>query len=273
MTSCSSLARGLAEPLAGSAPTTAAWLALEQPGAWGARAPGDSNLAPDVARDLDARSAGLPIRVVLIRRPGRHPDVGPTGPRTLLVARPGPEPELRRITLPDPRALLDLDLASILTPGPLPGPPDHATVVLVCTNGRRDVCCARNGREAVEQLTRDERLEVWESSHLGGHRFSPTVLQLPDGWLFGGPEAASLSTAACRGRTDLTAGAQAAELAVLAHRGVSKPRPLTTAALPDSAYLVDGVAVRVDERPVGPDRPHSCGGLPQLTMAPLAHLV
>ena len=271
--SCSALARDLAEPLAGSAPTTAAWLALEQPGAWGRRAPGDSHLPPDVARALQTRTADLPIRVVLIRRPGRHPDLGPTGPRTLLVARPGRQPQLRRISLPDPWALLDLDLAALVEPGPLPGPPDAATVVLVCTNGRRDLCCARNGREAADQLNGDGRFEVWESTHLGGHRFSPTVLLLPGGWLFGGPAAVEMATSSCRGRTDLTAEAQAAELAVLRHRGISTPRPLTTVARPDGRYDVDGVAVTVHRAAGGAERPESCGGPPRPVAHPVARLL
>jgi hypothetical protein len=273
MTSCSAVARALSEPLAGSAPTTSVWLALEQPGAWGPRAPGDSSLAADVAAALTARTAGLPIRVVLIRRPGRHPDVGAAGPRTVLVARPGRRPEVHRLTLPHPRAVLDLDLENLAAPGPLPGRPDQSPVVLVCTNGRRDLCCARNGRVAADHLHRDGRFEVWESTHLGGHRFSPTVLLLPEGWLFGGPEAVSMSTSSCRGRTDLTSQAQAAELAVLRHRRIPTPRPLPTVARPDGLFDVDGVTVRVHARALDGDRPHSCGGAPQPRAAPVAQVL
>jgi hypothetical protein len=273
MSSCSSLARRLGEPLAGSAPTTRLWLALEQPGAWGARPPVDSQLDPDVARALQARTAGLPIRVALIRRPGPHPYLGPAGPRTLFLARPSPEPQLRRITLPDARGVLDLDLEQLASGGPLPGPADKGPVVLVCTNGRRDVCCALNGREAASRLHQQGRHEVWESTHLGGHRFSPTVLRLPDGWLFGGPDADSMSTAACRGRTDLTPRAQAAELAVLAARGIAHPQALRVEQLPGGRYVVDGVQVSVETHGFGSDRPESCGGLPRPAVSPVARLL
>jgi hypothetical protein len=169
--------------------------------------------------------------------------------------------------------VLDLDLEQLVSSPALPGPADDASVLLVCTNGRRDVCCAVNGRDAAARLRLEGRHEVWESTHLGGHRFSPTVLQLPDGWLFGGPGAVSISTDACRGRTDLTPSAQAAELAVLAARGITTPRALAVDTLPDNRFAVDGTLVRVHQRGVGADRPQSCGGLPRPAVARVAELI
>ena len=65
--------------------------------------------------------------------------------------------------------------SSIADPGILP------PILFVCTNGARDRCCAVEGRELVKRLS----LDVWEISHLGGHRFAPTALRFPDGLLFG----------------------------------------------------------------------------------------
>ena len=59
--------------------------------------------------------------------------------------------------------------------------------ILVCTHGSRDACCARFGYEIYRRL-RDEyapasggRLRVWRTSHTGGHRFAPTLIDLPEG--------------------------------------------------------------------------------------------
>lgn len=65
--------------------------------------------------------------------------------------------------------------------------------ILVCTHGARDACCGKFGyglfREfagLVQKLGTDHvPVRVWRSSHLGGHRFAPTILDLPSGRMFG----------------------------------------------------------------------------------------
>ena len=66
--------------------------------------------------------------------------------------------------------------------------------VLVCTHGSRDACCARFGYKVYRRL-RDEyasagSLRVWRTSHTGGHRFAPTLIDLPEGryWAWIGDE-------------------------------------------------------------------------------------
>ena len=62
-------------------------------------------------------------------------------------------------------------------PGAAPCPP----VLLVCTNGRRDVCCAVRGRPVALDAGAAHPGRVWEASHTGGHRFAPTGILLPHG--------------------------------------------------------------------------------------------
>lgn len=92
------------------------------------------------------------------------------------------------------------DLVSSLLEQPAPSPEfavyrqpsGHIRDLLVCTHGTRDRCCATFGypvyhrlRHAFEHDTSGTN-RVWRVSHLGGHRFAPTVLDLPDGrnWAF-----------------------------------------------------------------------------------------
>jgi hypothetical protein len=63
--------------------------------------------------------------------------------------------------------------------------------ILVCTHGSHDRCCGKYGypfyRQAVA-IVRDlglENVRVWQSSHFGGHRFAPTILDFPDGRCYG----------------------------------------------------------------------------------------
>ena len=63
--------------------------------------------------------------------------------------------------------------------------------LLVCTHGRRDVCCGSLGTELAFGLAATVQrpdTKVWRTSHTGGHRFAPTVILLPQGtaWAFAG---------------------------------------------------------------------------------------
>ena len=61
-------------------------------------------------------------------------------------------------------------------------------MLLVCTHGQRDRCCARFGlalTRALDACEEREHVDVREASHLGGDRFAPTVLVLPSGHMYG----------------------------------------------------------------------------------------
>ena len=58
-------------------------------------------------------------------------------------------------------------------------------MLLVCTNGKRDECCALLGRPIAQRCAPGAPGRVWESNHLGGHRFAPTVTLLPHGTMHG----------------------------------------------------------------------------------------
>lgn len=222
---CSARSARLGEPLAGTAPFAARWLALEQPGPWGPRALTESHLPQGIGRALAAKAEAAGVRIALIRRPGRHAEHDTGAPRRVFLAdtRPG-RTALWSWTTADPATLLDLDFD-------VPGKPEHVggPVLLVCTNARRDACCALTGRALAGWLAQDPRTDaeaVWESDHLGGHRFAPTAVVLPTGYLYGrldGPAAREvLSRAAagrvtaerCRGRSTWSRPGQAAELAL-----------------------------------------------------------
>ena len=61
-------------------------------------------------------------------------------------------------------------------------------MLLCCTHGQRDRCCARFGLALTHAIRESDalgRIEVREASHLGGDRFAPTVLVLPSGHMYG----------------------------------------------------------------------------------------
>ena len=243
---CSAASARLGEPLAGTAPVAARWLAIEQPGSWGARALTESHFPPELGRALSLKADAAGARIAMIRRPGQHAEHDPGAPRRIFLAdtRPG-RGALWSWSTNDPATLLDLDFD-------IPGKPEHAApVLLVCTNSRRDACCAISGRALAAWLAEDARTDsdaVWESDHLGGHRFAPTAVVLPTGHVYGrldGPAARDLlrdaaagrvGGALCRGRSTWSRPGQAAELALRAEL---------------QEYTADAVVV-LGERRLGP---------------------
>ncbi len=56
---------------------------------------------------------------------------------------------------------------------------------LVCTHGSRDSCCGTVGVRLAQQLRQLNVGRVWEVSHIGGHRFAPTLWHLPSWRVYG----------------------------------------------------------------------------------------
>jgi hypothetical protein len=174
---CSLSSRDDDEPLVGTAPTDTRFLFVEHAGPWGRAAVEESRL-PGVVRAHLAASPG--VRVQLIRRHG-----GESGPGLRVFAAaadPGASDGRARVesaVVDGPDSLLDLDLAGFASSGTLGLPAYDEELWLVCTNGRRDLCCADLGRTTTAALARRWPEGTWETTHLGGHRFAATLLALP----------------------------------------------------------------------------------------------
>jgi hypothetical protein len=192
------------ESLRGTASHVSRWLAIEQDGAWGNNALTESRLAAETAEQLDRWREAARTRVLLIRRGIAVPDAH--GTRTAFLARTDRTASwLVRLHFTDPAELLNLDSALFDSTDPPPiGEVVTSQLVLVCTNGRHDPCCATEGRPAFRALS-DAGRDVWESSHVGGDRFAANVVLLPSGIYLGrvDPETATeVVDAAVEGRVD-----------------------------------------------------------------------
>jgi hypothetical protein len=289
VSTCTRSSADLQEPVTATAAPARTWLLIEQAGPWGAKALTSSHLDPAVGRELDRLSKGTGVRVGLIRRPGRHADSPHAGGahtrRHVILAHTAPhDPWVRATDLTTPADLTELDFAALGAGahGGFGGPHEGSPLTLVCTNGKRDRCCALHGRPLAAELAASGGSEVWETSHLGGHRFSPTVLVLPYGYLYGrvnahhakavleATRAGRVVIDNCRGRSAWERPGQAAELAVRALTGEDLAAALTvrhTEPLPAPAEgwtvqvaHTDGRAwqVTVEATAAQPPRPESC---------------
>jgi len=231
---CATVSRDLDEPIAGTAATARTWLLLEQSGPWGAQALTMSHLDPVLGRALEKAAEGTGVRIALIRRPGRHADFGTPAVRQVYAAHTTPgNAWLHGATTCTPEQLLGLDFAALGKGDPrsfesaLQGRPHTGDpLALVCTNGKRDRCCALLGRPLAAELAASGVEGAWEVTHLGGHRFSPTLLVLPYGYAYGRAQAPHVKeilqgvregrvvVEGCRGGSAWDRPGQAAELAV-----------------------------------------------------------
>ncbi len=212
---CSDMTRTVADDPAGSGTEFRTFLLLDHRGPWGREA------ADDAVRELLSPRGGaaahaldglrtFAVRPVTGRRsPGSIPArAGRVGHRALLT-------ELAK--LPDEAAVTSI------AAGAPPGTTTRNALIGVCTNSRRDRCCAVRGRPVATALHAEFGDHITEISHLGGHRFAATLLVLPSGYSYGflDPAAARAVVAAAldglvhpanlRGRADLTGPGQAAD--------------------------------------------------------------
>jgi hypothetical protein len=175
---CSEQSLCAGEPLRGTATHVELWILLEHRGAWEPQAL-DSALPEGARAWLRSAAAHARSRVLLVRRPAAE------GPLTLVVMRSGPSTRERRYALADHDALARVPLAEV-APDALPVVQAPRPMVLVCTHGRRDRCCARHGTALYRDLAAlAPDAELWQSSHQGGHRFAANVVLLPEGVQYG----------------------------------------------------------------------------------------
>jgi hypothetical protein len=229
---CSRESEARGESLAGTASTVRSWLLLEHPGPWGQSAPADTRLPEGVGVDLLRRCRAAGVRPLMIRR---APGVTTTEGVTCFAARSGPEaPWIETTTLDAFADALELDFETIGRGKRLGLEPHERGLFLVCTHGRRDVCCAERGRPLAEALSRAFGEETWECSHIGGDRFAANLLAFPHGLYFGRVRPADAAGVAAayldgrlafehlRGRSCYPMAVQAAEIALREREGLDR---------------------------------------------------
>jgi hypothetical protein len=228
---CSAVSSGRGEPLAATASRVDHWLLLEYRGPWRRDVLGGSLLSPALKAHLREYLAELPhARLLLVRRPERRAERG----RRIVIGRSRPGDErFVALDVEHPDDLLAVDLQAALAGDGGPWARLVEPLFVVCTHGKRDRCCAKEGRPLYEALRRAApRAEVWQSTHVGGDRFAGNVVVLPQGLYFGRvrpadvePLLASLRAGEIdldryRGRSAYSFPVQAAEQAVRESEGL-----------------------------------------------------
>lgn len=215
---CSDASRARAEPLLATASRVQRWVLVEQCGPWGPPTLPVGRMDAELAAHLTAEAARTGARLLLLRHP---PGVlCPQGRQVFVVeSQPGRERMLHR-HFDDDAELLATHLPGADADGWLPA---DGPLLLVCTHGRHDRCCAVRGRPVAEALAARWPERTWECSHVGGDRFAANLVVMPEGWYFGQLEPAEAVDAVAglrqgrlpvgnlRGRSSVTLPVQAAQ--------------------------------------------------------------
>lgn len=218
------------EQLAGTAgQVERGYLVVEDVGPWGRAGVSESGLG-EVGAQLESSAKLAGVKTLVMRATEREGRALPVR-RRVFAAVHRPAPRLVAFSVGEPAELLDLALAAFA--GELRGIHPEAVdvghpLLLVCTHAKRDQCCAIEGGPLARSLSRAHPGQVFECSHLGGHRFAPTALSLPDGAVYG--------------RLDLDSAATALQLAA---DGLVEPRWLRGVSGLAPAVQAADVALRI----------------------------
>jgi hypothetical protein len=169
---------GTAPSMASAPEASRAWLLIEHPGPW-PHEPAETVLPGPLRAAVD-EAVDLGIRVQMIRRPGSRS----AGDGVLAGWTAGSEPWLRRGSLSS--GLSGLDLEALAEGKPVAfGAPVTEPVFLVCAHAQRNACCARFGGPLALLLAARYPGQVFQTTHVGGHRFAANLVILPHGLYYG----------------------------------------------------------------------------------------
>jgi hypothetical protein len=181
-TTCSMLSRQVQEQIFGTATRSNVWLLLEYPHPMGAKAFEESNIPEPTKQYLNSIKNSIPgTRIQLIKRPSTHSrDI------TFFLALTRESlPLLFEFHLDNYEDLPDLNLAAAFSEDGLKEHIRNRPLFLICTNGKRDPCCAQWGLPLYKGLSKINPDSIWQTSHVGGHRFAPNMVCFPHGICYG----------------------------------------------------------------------------------------
>lgn len=184
LSSCSLLSARMGEPLTGTAPQAQIYILVEYTSEWSDKALESSEISANVKNFLQGviTSQG-PGKILLIKQSF---GIRTTKKHIFIAIVSETNPRLFEFAITDYEDILTIDLVGLIN-----GTTDFTQnrvfrpMYLICTNGRRDRCCAKEGFQVYKSFHDHVGDAVWECSHVGGHRFAANVITLPDGVLYG----------------------------------------------------------------------------------------
>ncbi|MHC0066364.1 sucrase ferredoxin [Nostoc sp. UIC 10890] len=200
---CSLVSQANKEDPIGTAGTCDYWLIMELPQPWSANIfQEDPQIKPLIGlfQELIGKH-GIKLRPMLIAR-DRDYSI-PKFTRVLYYYRPAQQFsqfEKQEFLVPEEEAI---NLVTAILQQLVQQPNDlskfqqyqqqtsHIRELMVCTHAQVDLACGKFGTPLYRQLRKEYapaangNLRVWQTNHFGGHQFAPTLVDLPQGCLWG----------------------------------------------------------------------------------------
>jgi hypothetical protein len=179
---CALSSREAVEKTYGTASVGDTWLLVEYRQAWGAKAFQESALEPEVKKHLSRALKSLPSARLLFIKQDRP---RPLHLNFFIVRCRERNPFIVKFQFDDYRELLKIDIARVAAERAVgAGLLVTEPLMLVCTHGRRDKCCAKFGYPLYKSLSSYAGESVWQSSHVGGDRFAANLVCFPHGLFY-----------------------------------------------------------------------------------------
>jgi hypothetical protein len=177
---CSEYSRAAEEQLFGTAKPVDVWFLIEHRGRWERDV--TQSLPEETRPVVDALHAKFPrSRFGLIQQAGLN-----SGPLTGFVAiSRESDPSLYRFEIDRLEDLTSIDITGDIPSLGAGMERREQPLFLVCTHGVHDRCCAKFGNALYQAMAGVAGRNVWQVSHVGGCRFAPNLVCLPDGIVYG----------------------------------------------------------------------------------------
>jgi hypothetical protein len=181
---CATVSTASHESLTATASRIDNWIVLEYRALWDRDVLGACRFTPELKAHLREQLHALaPARLLFVKKPERRA----YGRRHVYFgSSKAGEERFFQLEVDHQEDLLGFDFAGALGGDGLPGMPVDHPLLVVCTHGKRDRCCAKNGQPLYDALRHEtESGWVWQSTHVGGDRFAGNVVMLPQGLYYG----------------------------------------------------------------------------------------
>ncbi len=180
--SCKDISSSAGEHLYGTAPRVDHWFLLEYPGHWEKDIPENTSLPQSVKDELSKLLGSFTSsRLQLIKGSSlKNPSIC-----FYYIDSSEFDPKAYKFKLNSYEDIIGLDLLNLIKSGDISDVESDEKLALICTHGSYDSCCGKNGTPVYNEISKNENLSVWRSTHVGAHRFSSNVVMLPEGIYYG----------------------------------------------------------------------------------------
>jgi hypothetical protein len=179
---CSEKSNEIREQIQGTAPSFQYIFLLEYESYWDSKPLLNNTINKDVLKYMFSAIKLLGNAKMLFIKSDKSTKKG--GLKLFLINTSFKEGNYKVIEFNNYNDILLIDLINIITDND--EMTDKEILYLVCTNGKKDKCCAKYGFPIYQNLKKNiSNEQIWQCTHIGGDRFAPNIITFPNGAHYG----------------------------------------------------------------------------------------